>query len=44
MIKAAKSSSTNQIKRNLDILNQMDYDIKSGKKDENLALELYLLQ
>ena len=44
MIKAAKSSSINQIKRNLDILNQMDYDIKSGKKDENLALELYLLQ
>lgn len=43
MMKAAKSSSIQQIKKNLLLLTELDLDIKSGKKDENLGLELYLL-
>ena len=43
MIKAAKSSSINQIKKNLELLNKLDLDIKMGKIEENLGLELYLL-
>ncbi len=43
MIKASKSSSISLIKRNLDLLNKLDLNIKSGLEDENLGLELYLL-
>lgn len=43
MIKAAKSSSISQIKKNLDLLNKLDLDLKTGMIDENLGLELYLL-
>ena len=43
MMKAAKSSSIQQIKRNLNLLNELDLDIKSGKKNDDLGLELYLL-
>jgi DNA polymerase-3 subunit delta len=43
MMKASKSSSIQQIKRNLNLLNELDLDVKSGKKNEDLGLELYLL-
>ncbi len=44
MIKNAKSSSMKKIKDNLDSLNKLEYDIKSGKIDQSLGLELYLLK
>ena len=44
MIKNAKSSSMKKIKDNLELLNQLEYDIKSGKIDQSLGLELYLLK
>ena len=44
MIKNAKSSSMKKIKYNLELLNQLEYDIKSGKIDQSLGLELYLLK
>ncbi len=43
MMKAAKSSSIGQIKRNLELLNKLDLDIKTGQREEDLGLELYLL-
>lgn len=44
MIKNAKSSSMKKIKDNLEYLNKLEYDIKSGKIDQSLGLELYLLK
>jgi len=44
MIKTAKSSSINTIRKNLEVLNQLDLDIKTGKIEEDLGLELYLLK
>ena len=44
MIKNSKQVSIEEIKRNLDELINLDYNIKSGKIDANLGLELYLLR
>ncbi len=44
MIKNAKNTNINKIKRNLSLLNELDYKIKSGKIDQNLGLELYFLE
>ena len=43
MIKSAKSYHLNTIKENLNLLNDLELKIKSGKIDQNLGLELYLL-
>ena len=44
MLKNAKQSSLDEIKYNLDLLNELDYQIKTGKIDQYLGLELYLLK
>ncbi len=44
MLKNSKQASLDEIKTNLDLLNKLDYDIKSGKIDEEVGLELYLLK
>ena len=44
MIKNSKQVSIEEIKRNLDELINLDYNIKSGKVDAHLGLELYLLR
>ena len=43
MIKNAKSYHLNSIKENLNLLNDLELKIKSGKIDQNLGLELYFL-
>ncbi len=43
MIKNAKSYHINSIKENLNLLNDLELKIKSGKIDQNLGLELYFL-
>lgn len=43
MIKNAKSYSMKEIKKHLDLLNELDYKIKTGQIDQNLGLELYFL-
>ena len=43
MIKNAKSYSMSAIKKHLDLLNELDYKIKTGQIDQNLGLELYFL-
>ena len=44
MMKNSKQIAIEEIKRNLDELINLDYNIKSGKIDANLGLELYLLR
>ena len=44
MLKNSKQASIEEIKYNLDELINLDYNIKSGKVDANLGLELYLLR
>lgn len=44
MVKNAKATNLNEIKRNLDLLNELDYRIKTGKVEQNLGLELYFLK
>lgn len=44
MIKNAKESSLNDIKKNIKALADLDYQIKSGKIDKTIGLELYLLK
>ena len=43
MIKNAKSYHLNSIKENLNLLNDLELKIKSGKIEQNLGLELYFL-
>lgn len=43
MIKNAKSYTMSDIKKHLDLLNELDYKIKTGQIDQNLGLELYFL-
>ncbi len=44
MIKNSKMASLDEIKANLDELINLDYKIKTGKVDQYLGLELYLLR
>ena len=44
MIKNINKVSLNEIKNNLDELINLDYRIKSGKIQEDLGLELFLLK
>lgn len=44
MLKNVKKLSLDKIKQNLELLNDLDYNIKSGKLDQNIGLELYLLK
>ena len=44
MVKNAKSTSLETIDSNIKRLSQLEYDIRSGKIDPNLGLELYLLK
>lgn len=44
MLKNIKKLSLDKIKQNLELLNDLDYNIKSGKLDQNIGLELYLLK
>lgn len=44
IIKGAKSRSVVDIKRNIEYLNKLDYDIKTGKIDYELGLQLYFLR
>lgn len=44
MIKNAKEHSLSTIQQHLDQLNTLDYQIKSGKIDQNIGLELYFLR
>ena len=44
MLKNAKAYSLDIIKENLEYLNQLDLEIKSGKIDQSLGLELYFLR
>ena len=43
MIKNAKAYTMGAIKKHLDLLNELDYKIKTGQIDQNLGLELYFL-
>lgn len=43
LVKNAKATNINSIKKNLDQLNELEYNIKSGKIEQNLGLELYFL-
>lgn len=43
LVKNAKATNLDSIRRNLDLLNELEYKIKSGKIDQNLGLELYFL-
>ena len=43
MIKNAKEHSLDEISQQLDGLNTLDYQIKTGKIDQNLGIELYFL-
>lgn len=43
MVKNAKGTLQSVIKRNLDLLNDLDFNIKTGKVDQNLGIELYFL-
>ena len=44
MMKNAKASNLNKIKDNLDYLNQLDANIKSGMIKDDLGLELFFLR
>ena len=44
MLKNARQSSLDEIKANLDLLNDLEYQIRTGKVDQYLGLELYLLK
>ena len=44
MIKNAKNTTMQKIKDNLSLLNKLEYDIKSGKIEQSLGLELYFLR
>ena len=44
MIKNAKSTNIKEIKENLKELNMLEVNIKSGKIDQSLGLELYFLR
>lgn len=44
MVKNAKENSLEVIKSHLERLNELDYQIKTGKIDGNLGLELYFLR
>lgn len=43
MMKNAKATTVSVMKKNLDLLNELELNIKSGKIDQNLGLELYFL-
>lgn len=43
MMKNAKGTSIDNIKRNLKLLNDLDYKIKTGRIEQSLGLELYFL-
>lgn len=43
MVKNAKGYNIDDVKKHLDLLNELDYNIKTGKIDQNLGLELYFL-
>ncbi len=44
MVKNAKEHSISEIEKHLRLLNELDYNIKSGKIDADLGLELYFLR
>lgn len=44
MIKNTRNTNLNEIKRNLDDLNELEFKIKSGVLDQTLGLELYFLK
>ena len=44
MLKNAKAVDRYEIKKNLSMLNDLDYQIKTGKVDQNIGLELYFLK
>ena len=44
MIKNAKSIPIETIDKNIKRLSELEYDIRSGKINDNLGLELYLLR
>ena len=44
MIKNTRNTNLNEIKRNLDDLNELEFKIKSGVIDQTLGLELYFLK
>lgn len=44
MLKNAKAVDTYEIKKNLSMLNDLDFQIKTGKVDQNIGLELYFLK
>lgn len=43
MVKNAKANNVTKIKKNLELLNKLDLDIKTGVIEQNLGLELYFL-
>jgi hypothetical protein len=44
MLQNVKGKTLDDIKIKLNQLNKLDYNIKSGKIKEDMALELYLLR
>ena len=44
MVQNARSSNLTKIMDNLDYLNQLDMNIKTGKVDQDLGLELFFLR
>ncbi len=44
MIKDAKTKSISDIKNNIDLLNKLEFDIRTGKMDYELGIQLYFLR
>ena len=44
MIKNAKQTTLDVIKKKLSLLNELEYNIKIGKIEQNIGLELFFLK
>jgi DNA polymerase-3 subunit delta len=44
MIKNAKQTTLDVVKNKLSLLNELEYNIKTGKLEQNIGLELFFLK